>query len=234
LIYRSDKFLGKPKAEALGGCTLLYDNIPVLPVSRDTAPRVMLLMQGHSILPCGDAAASEPAGDYHRLLAASVKGSTFRRPRLSACSSPISKPELVWFSRFHSQLLRAILLRTGGAFQARLSYRTASPGIEPTPERGERSFLLRPLLPRRFGIGDILLNRMLTAPTVPDVGAGLGDSHQYQTSKKETIVAKGQVRGNREVRKPKKDKSTVKTSSAEGSQVKFAGASVSFGKKDKK
>lgn len=46
-------------------------------------------------------------------------------------------------------------------------------------------------------------------------------------------MAKGQVRGNREVRKPKKDRSVVKASSAGESQAKFAGASVSFGKKDK-
>ena len=47
-------------------------------------------------------------------------------------------------------------------------------------------------------------------------------------------MAKGQVRGNREVRKPKKDKSEVKASPVEGSQVKFAGSNASFGKKDKK
>ena len=51
---------------------------------------------------------------------------------------------------------------------------------------------------------------------------------------RETIVAKGQVRGNREVRKPKKDKGAVKASAVEGSQVKFAGSSALFGKKDKK
>lgn len=47
-------------------------------------------------------------------------------------------------------------------------------------------------------------------------------------------MAKGQLRGNRETRKPKKDKSVVKAPSVEGSQVKFAGTAVSFGKKDKK
>ena len=47
-------------------------------------------------------------------------------------------------------------------------------------------------------------------------------------------MAKGQVRGNREVRKPKKDKGAVKASAVEGSQVKFAGSSALFGKKDKK
>ena len=47
-------------------------------------------------------------------------------------------------------------------------------------------------------------------------------------------MAKGQVRGNRETRKPKKDKSVVKAASAEGSQVKLAGATLGFGKKDKK
>jgi hypothetical protein len=35
-------------------------------------------------------------------------------------------------------------------------------------------------------------------------------------------MAKGQVRGNKEVRKPKKDKGVVKSASDEGSQVKQA------------
>jgi hypothetical protein len=48
-------------------------------------------------------------------------------------------------------------------------------------------------------------------------------------------MAKGQMRSNRETRKPKKDKSVVKaTTSSEGSQVKLAGSTGSFGKKDKK
>ena len=47
-------------------------------------------------------------------------------------------------------------------------------------------------------------------------------------------MAKGQVRGNKETRKPKKDKSVSKVVSTEGSQVKLAGGNASFGKKDKK
>lgn len=45
-------------------------------------------------------------------------------------------------------------------------------------------------------------------------------------------MAKGQVRSNREVRKPKKDKSATSVAPA-GSQVKAAGSAVSLGKKDK-
>ncbi len=45
-------------------------------------------------------------------------------------------------------------------------------------------------------------------------------------------MAKGQVRGNREVRKPKKDKSAPSVAPV-GSQVKAAGSAVSLGKKDK-
>lgn len=44
-------------------------------------------------------------------------------------------------------------------------------------------------------------------------------------------MAKGQVRSNKEVRKPKKDKAAPKTTSTEGSQFKLAGGSTSFGKK---
>ncbi len=46
-------------------------------------------------------------------------------------------------------------------------------------------------------------------------------------------MAKGQVRGNRETRKPKKDKSASAASAPAGSQVKLAGSSTSLGKKDK-
>jgi BRCT domain type II-containing protein len=45
-------------------------------------------------------------------------------------------------------------------------------------------------------------------------------------------MAKGQVRGNRETRKPKKDKAEKSTSSV-GSQVKLAESSLKLGKKDK-
>ncbi len=51
---------------------------------------------------------------------------------------------------------------------------------------------------------------------------------------KETNMAKGQVRSNREVRKPKKDKAVKAAVTPEGSQVKLAGSSFSLGKKDKK
>lgn len=44
-------------------------------------------------------------------------------------------------------------------------------------------------------------------------------------------MAKGQVRSNKETRKPKKDKSVVKTVSTEGSQVKLAGSTAPLGKK---
>jgi hypothetical protein len=44
-------------------------------------------------------------------------------------------------------------------------------------------------------------------------------------------MAKGQVRGNREVRKPKKDKSIVKAPASEGSFVKAAGSIIALGKK---
>jgi hypothetical protein len=44
-------------------------------------------------------------------------------------------------------------------------------------------------------------------------------------------MAKGQVRGNRETRKPKKDKSVVKATQSEGAQVKLAGSTIPFGKK---
>ncbi|MGF6176987.1 hypothetical protein [Ensifer sp. 4252] len=47
-------------------------------------------------------------------------------------------------------------------------------------------------------------------------------------------MAKGQVRSNREVRKPKKDKTVKAAVTTEGSQVKLAGSSFSLGKKDKK
>jgi hypothetical protein len=47
-------------------------------------------------------------------------------------------------------------------------------------------------------------------------------------------MAKGQVRSNKETRKPKKDKAVSASVSTEGSQVKLAGSSASFGKKDKK
>ena len=46
-------------------------------------------------------------------------------------------------------------------------------------------------------------------------------------------MAKGQVRSNREVRKPKKDKSATSVAPPAGSQVKAAGSAVSLGKKDK-
>ena len=44
-------------------------------------------------------------------------------------------------------------------------------------------------------------------------------------------MAKGQVRGNKETRKPKKEKSATKSVSTEGSQVKLAGSTTPIGKK---
>ena len=46
-------------------------------------------------------------------------------------------------------------------------------------------------------------------------------------------MAKGQVRSNRETRKPKKDKADVKSATPLGSQVKQAESSLKLGKKDK-
>ncbi|KSV71872.1 MULTISPECIES: hypothetical protein [unclassified Sinorhizobium] len=47
-------------------------------------------------------------------------------------------------------------------------------------------------------------------------------------------MAKGQVRSNREVRKPKKDKSVAPAAAAaQGNQVKFATSAPSVGKKQK-
>jgi hypothetical protein len=43
-------------------------------------------------------------------------------------------------------------------------------------------------------------------------------------------MAKGQVRGNKETRKPKKDKSVAKSATVEGSQVKLAGSTIPFKK----
>ncbi|MCX8999607.1 hypothetical protein NOF55_21100 [Rhizobiaceae bacterium BDR2-2] len=45
-------------------------------------------------------------------------------------------------------------------------------------------------------------------------------------------MAKGQMRGNREIRKPKKDKTeTAPPPPAPGTQVKLAGGTSGFGKK---
>jgi hypothetical protein len=46
-------------------------------------------------------------------------------------------------------------------------------------------------------------------------------------------MAKGQVRSNRETRKPKKDKADAKSATPIGSQVKQAESSLKLGKKDK-
>jgi hypothetical protein len=46
-------------------------------------------------------------------------------------------------------------------------------------------------------------------------------------------MAKGQMRSNKETRKPKKDKSAAKPVTVEGSQVKLAGSTVPIGKKSK-
>ena len=44
-------------------------------------------------------------------------------------------------------------------------------------------------------------------------------------------MAKGQVRGNKEARKPKKEKGAVKEQVTEGSQVRLAGGTSPFTKK---
>jgi hypothetical protein len=46
-------------------------------------------------------------------------------------------------------------------------------------------------------------------------------------------MAKGQVRSNRETRKPKKDKSAAAPHAAQGAQVKQASSPLTLGKKDK-
>ncbi|EJK85714.1 hypothetical protein MOV66_30255 [Agrobacterium sp. SHOUNA12C] len=46
-------------------------------------------------------------------------------------------------------------------------------------------------------------------------------------------MAKGQVRGNRETRKPKKDKTAEAPKPQPGFAVKQAGTPMGFGKKDK-
>lgn len=46
-------------------------------------------------------------------------------------------------------------------------------------------------------------------------------------------MAKGQLRSNREARKPKKDKGAVVATPAFGSQVKSTGQGLSLGKKHK-
>ncbi len=44
-------------------------------------------------------------------------------------------------------------------------------------------------------------------------------------------MAKGQMRSNKEVRKPKKDKTKAPEAAAAGSQVKFANSTTADGKK---
>ncbi|CDZ28523.1 hypothetical protein [Neorhizobium galegae] len=46
-------------------------------------------------------------------------------------------------------------------------------------------------------------------------------------------MAKGQVRSNRETRKPKKDKTAAVTVAPAGAQVKLAGSGLTLGKKPK-
>lgn len=46
-------------------------------------------------------------------------------------------------------------------------------------------------------------------------------------------MAKGQMRSNREARKPKKDRSATPVPAAQGAQVKLAGNGLSLGKKHK-
>jgi hypothetical protein len=46
-------------------------------------------------------------------------------------------------------------------------------------------------------------------------------------------MAKGQVKSNRETRKPKKDKTAATTAAPQGSQVKLAGSGLTGGKTPK-
>ena len=47
-------------------------------------------------------------------------------------------------------------------------------------------------------------------------------------------MAKGQVRSNKETRKPKKDKAAPSSVNTQGSQVKLAESNATFGRKEKK
>ncbi|MBP1842233.1 hypothetical protein J2046_000477 [Rhizobium petrolearium] len=55
----------------------------------------------------------------------------------------------------------------------------------------------------------------------------------YTTGTGEAKMAKGQIRSNREARKPKKDKSATPVAAAQGAQVKLAQSGLGLGKKSK-
>jgi len=56
-------------------------------------------------------------------------------------------------------------------------------------------------------------------------------SHHILLQHEENTMAKGQLRSNKEVRKPKKDKTKAAAAAPTGSQVKFANATTADGKK---
>lgn len=58
-------------------------------------------------------------------------------------------------------------------------------------------------------------------------------SNLTTTNATETKMAKGQMRSNRETRKPKKDKTAAPVAAVQGAQVKLAGGGLSLGKKPK-
>jgi hypothetical protein len=60
-----------------------------------------------------------------------------------------------------------------------------------------------------------------------------GFTLHYPSPPKEDKMAKGQVRSNRETRKPKKDKTAAVTAAPAGAQVKLAGSGLTLGKKPK-
>jgi len=55
--------------------------------------------------------------------------------------------------------------------------------------------------------------------------------HPIPVQYEEDTMAKGQVRSNKEIRKPKKDKTKTAAAAPAGSQVKFANATTADGKK---
>ncbi|WP_157628225.1 hypothetical protein [Ensifer sp. BR816] len=64
-------------------------------------------------------------------------------------------------------------------------------------------------------------------------GDAAAEKRRQSTENRENHMAKGQARSNREIRKPKKDKTTAPVAAVQGTQVKFANSGLSLGKKQK-
>jgi hypothetical protein len=60
-----------------------------------------------------------------------------------------------------------------------------------------------------------------------------GFTSRLSIAAQEDKMAKGQVRSNRETRKPKKDKTAAVTAAPAGAQVKLAASGLTLGKKPK-